>query len=112
MSYIYSNLTADNEYSTKAGRVVIYGRLGAKRNRRLETPRGVANEVTDMQLAALKEHPTFLSQLNNNHLSIQTREVGETKLERMEKDGDLQADKAAQETETTLKSKSKAKKAK
>ncbi len=108
MPYIYSSLTADNEYSTPAGVITIYGRLGAKNNRRIDTPRGVATLVTDEQAAALKQHPTFKSHLNNNHVSIQAKELTEAKVERLGKLGDLRQDSAAQETKETLKKKSKA----
>lgn len=109
MNYIYSTLTADNEYSTKAGTVVIFGRSGARMRGKLETPRGVATRVTEEQLKGLEEHPLFKRHQEGGFISIQKKELTETRADKLI-DGEMEkADSSAQETEQSMKGKSKAK---
>jgi hypothetical protein len=112
MNYIYSTLTADNEYSTEVGTVAIFGRSGARMRGKIETPRGVATRVTDEQLAALEAHPLFKRHQQGGFVSIQKKELAESKADKLI-DGEMSAaDKSAQETEQTMKSKTKASKTK
>ena len=112
MNYIYSTLTADNEYSTELGSIVIFGRNGAHLRGKIETPRGVATRVTDEQLQALEKHPLFITHKNNGFINIQTKELTETKTEKLIQGEMNSGDKSAQETEQTMKTKTKASKAK
>lgn len=105
MNYIYSTLTADNEYSTEQGPVVIFGRNGARLRGKIETPRGVATCVTDEQLAALEKHPLFTTHKNNGFINVQRKELTETRADKLIDSEMSSGDKAAQETEKTLKSK-------
>ena len=112
MNYVYSTLTADNAYGTEAGTVVVFGRSGARMRGKLDTPKGVATRVTDEQLAALEKHPLFKRHQQGGFISIQKKELTETKVDKLI-DGEMSAaDKSAQETEQTMKSKTKASKAK
>jgi hypothetical protein len=112
MNYIYSTLTADNEYSTEVGPIVIFGRNGAYLRGKIETPRGVATRVTEEQLQALEKHPLFITHKKNGFINIQTKELTETKSDKLIKDEMNSGDKSAQETEQTMKSKTKANKTK
>ena len=112
MNYIYSTLTADNEYSTELGPIVVFGRNGAHLRGKIETPRGVATSVTDEQLQALEKHPLFITHKNNGFINIQTKELTETKSEKLIQGEMNSGDKSAQETEQTMKNKTKASKAK
>jgi hypothetical protein len=112
MNYIYSTLTADNEYSTESGTVTIFGRSGARMRGKIETPRGVATCVTDEQLAALEKHPLFKRHQDGGFISIQKKELTETKADKLIEGEMASADSSAQETEQTMKSKTKASKAK
>lgn len=112
MNYIYSTLTADNEYSTEAGTVVIFGRSGARMRGKLDTPKGVATRVTDEQLQALEKHPLFKRHQQGGFISIQKKELTETRAEKLIDSEMNSGDKAAQETEQTMKGKTEASKAK
>lgn len=105
MNYIYSTLTADNEYSSEAGAVVIFGRSGSRMRGKMETPRGVATRVTDEQLQALEKHPLFVTHKNNGFINVQRKELTETRAEKLIDSEMNSGDKAAQETEKTLKAK-------
>lgn len=112
MNYIYSTLTADNEYSTEAGTVVIFGRSGARMRGKLDTPKGVATRVTDEQLKGLEEHPLFKRHQQGGFISIQKKELTETKADKLIEAEMTSADSSAQETEQSMKGKTKASKAK
>lgn len=105
MNYIYSTLTADNEYSTEQGSIVIFGRNGARLRGKIETPSGVATCVTDEQLQALEKHPLFVTHKKNGFISVQRKELTESKAEKLIDSEMNSGDKAAQETEKTLKAK-------
>lgn len=105
MNYIYSTLTADNEYSTEQGSIVIFGRNGARLRGKIETPRGVATRVSDEQLQALEKHPLFVTHKNNGFINVQRKELTETRAEKLIDSEMNSGDKAAQETEQTLKAK-------
>lgn len=105
MNYVYSTLTADNEYSTEQGSIVIFGRNGARLRGKIETPRGVATCVTDEQLQALEKHPLFIAHKNNGFINVQRKELTETRADKLIDSEMSSGDKAAQETEQTLKSK-------
>lgn len=105
MPYIYSSLTADNEYSTPAGEIVIYGRLGSQSNRAIMTPRGMATRVEDADIEALNHNPVFQSHVKNQYITIERKELSETKAAKLIESGDLQLDPSAQETAETLKRK-------
>lgn len=105
MNYVYSTLTADNEYSTEQGSIVIFGRNGARLRGKIETPRGVATCVTDEQLQALEKHPLFVTHKKNGFINVQRKELTETRAEKLIDSEMSSGDKAAQETEQTLKSK-------
>ena len=109
MNYVYSTISADNEYTTEAGPVVIYGRLGARIKKKVDTPRGVATMVSDEQLEGLRKHPLFLEDEKNGFLSVQRKELTESKVERLVEKDMRPGDKSSQETKETLKKKSKAK---
>lgn len=105
MNYVYSTLTADNEYSTGAGPVVIYGRNGARMRGKIETPKGVATRVTEEQLAALEGHLLFAKHVKDGFISVQRKELTESKVEKLIDENMEKGDKAAQETDASLKAK-------
>ena len=105
MNYVYSTLTADNEYNTEQGSIVIFGRNGVRLRGKIETPRGVATRITDEQLQALEKHPLFIVHKKNGFISVQRKELTESKVEKLIDKDMEKGDKAAQETEQTLKSK-------
>lgn len=106
MIHIYSTLTADNAYSTKAGLITIHGRLGARHNEQIDTPRGVVTTFEDDSvLEALRANPVFASHEKNWHITVQKRELTETKAAKLIESGDMVVDASAQETEETLKRK-------
>ena len=105
MNYVYSTLTADNEYNTEQGSIVIFGRNGARLRGKIETPRGVATRITDEQLQALEKHPLFIAHKKNGFISVQCKELTESKVEKLIDKDMEKGDKAAQETEKTLKAK-------
>lgn len=79
MPFIYSTLTADNKYSgyQKGGgdipsvtwEVLVKGGTGVANNR-LITPQGVVTEVTDEELARLKENVIFNRHVENGFIVI------------------------------------------
>ena len=105
MPYIYSTLSADNDYSTAAGVVTVYGRTGARQRGKIDTPRGVATQVTDDQMAALKGHPLFVAHEANGFLFVERQELTQTKADKAIADRLQASDGSAQETEDTLKRK-------
>lgn len=95
--YIYSTLTASQEYHTEAGVVVIKGGANVS-NKHLWTPRGVVTEVTEAQLDALNRHKVFAAHMKNGFIAIS--------LQKQEADRVAQdlagADGSAQETPKTM----------
>ena len=95
--HIYSTLTASQEYHTEAGVVIIKGGANVS-NKHLWTPRGVATEVTEAQLDALRRHKVFSAHLKNGFIGIS--------LQKQEADVVAQdlagADGSAQETPKTM----------
>ena len=110
MNYVYSTLTADNEYSTTAGTVVIFGRLGAKQRGKIDTPAGVATQVDDNQITALESHPLFAKHVAAGHISVQKKELTASRVEKLVESDMAKGDKADQETTESLSKKTKAKK--
>lgn len=84
MPYVYSTLTADNQYrlyddggaDMKVPRqnIVIKGGTGVA-NDRLVTPLGVVTQVTAEEADALKKHPVFQEHLKNGFVVIQAKQV-------------------------------------
>lgn len=80
MNYVYSTLTCDNAYTvyekTTGGltipkaEVVINGGTGLA-NKHLITPLGMVTNITDDELAMLKENPVFIEHVKNGFLIVQ-----------------------------------------
>ena len=95
--YIYSTLAADQAYGTTVGMVRIEGGANIT-SKHMITPRGVATEVTDVELEALRAHDVFAAHLKNGFLHIDVKEVKADKVaENMNAE-----DKGAQATAETL----------
>lgn len=74
--YIYSTLTASQNYSTPEGKVLIHGGANLERRGVLDTPRGVVTAITPEQYALLKQHNTLFQQhMKNGFVSAQTSKV-------------------------------------
>lgn len=86
MPYIYSTLTCDNLYGpysdgggdlpvrTEESHVLVKGGAGVA-NDRLDTPLGVATQVTDAQLTLLQADPVFALHLKNGFVTIDDKKV-------------------------------------
>lgn len=95
--YIYSTLAAPQAYGTTIGMVKIAGGANIT-SKHMITPRGVATEVTDVELEALRAHDVFAAHLKNGFLHIDVKEVKADKVaENMNAE-----DKGAQATAETL----------
>lgn len=95
--YIYSTLAAAQAYGTTVGMVRIEGGANIT-SKHMITPRGVATEVTDVELEALRAHDVFAAHLKNGFLHIDVKEVKADKVaENMNAE-----DKGAQATAETL----------
>lgn len=70
--YVYSTLTADQRYRTAEGDVLINGGANLATRRTLDTPRGVATQITDEQFAALKRDSTsFAKHIENGFVTAE-----------------------------------------
>lgn len=80
MNYVYSTLTCDTAYTlyekTTGGltipkaEVVIHGGAGLA-NKHLITPLGTVTNISDSELAMLKENPVFVEHVKNGFLIVQ-----------------------------------------
>lgn len=95
--YVYSTLSSDQDYGTKAGVVRIKGGANVS-NKHLLTPRGVVTEITEEQLDALQQHAVFQAHAKNGFLTVS---LSERKVDQMVRDME-KADKSAQETPETM----------
>lgn len=95
--YVYSTLSSDQDYGTKAGVVRIKGGANVS-NKHLLTPRGVVTEITEEQLDALQQHAVFKAHAKNGFLTVS---LSERKVDQMVQDME-QRDGSAQETPTTM----------
>lgn len=95
--YVYSTLSSDQDYGTKAGVVRIKGGANVS-NKNLVTPRGVVTEVTEAQLDALQHHAVFQAHATNGFITVS---LSERKVDQMVRDME-QRDGSAQETPETI----------
>lgn len=69
--YVYSTLTGDQLYKAGDGTVRINGGANLASRRTLDTPRGVATEITEEQLAALQSDSlSFSNHIQNGFLIV------------------------------------------
>ena len=96
--YIYSTLTAGQDYTTDAGIVSINGKSNVVRNGAEETPLGVLTEITDAQFDELKKNPVYQQHETNKFIVATT-----TKYNPEDVAQDMQAnDASAQRTSEDL----------
>lgn len=101
--YIYSTLTGDQLYSTKAGDVLVNGGANLATRRTLDTPRGVVTEITEAQYEALKSDSlSFAKHIENGFVTADTKKAEANEVAK----GLEPKDKSAQKTEKDLKARS------
>lgn len=105
MPYIYSSLTNDNTFcsydnhpriNTPKAHVTIRGKANVQDKKTFETPRGVATQVTDDELALLKTIGEFNRMVKEGYLVIDEKAAHGHDAD--ERGADMKKDKSAQDT--------------
>lgn len=97
--YIFSTLTASQNYATSAGNVLVHGGANLQRAGTLDTPRGVATPITDEQYKLLRdENEVFKLHMKNGFIAADNRKNDADEVAQ-----DMTgADASAQKTEASL----------
>lgn len=110
MPYIYSSLTNDNTFcvyddhpriNTPKAHVTIKGKANVQDKNTFQTPRGVATQVSDDELALLKTVGEFNRMVKEGYLVIDEKAAHGYDAD--EKGADMEKDKSAQDNEQTYK---------